>query len=527
MEYTQEQYQQAIKKAMADNNPEVAKSLAKRATLLYGPAPSPVLQKFGPEMAARKTLGEEVEKFAPEVERRYANIAGDDPSLVENLYRLPEFAAVAGSQAARAGGATLATYLGQWIPNSVKEGAAELYEDIKKTDAFKLAAQAASYGYEGYEAFKQRMPEAAERFESAVDITALFGPRPDLPRIDLLKVPKRGAQIKADELVRENKKKGVTLLLDPLNPELTDVIEEKGVLRAKTWQPNDFDNKVIDTVTDMPGIKPNRSYTYNYHEIQKETEAARQATDALIEKQNKPIKGDKLVADMEAAIQDTLKQNAYRLAPGDIKSQVDELAEIALELVRENGGDLSGVLRARREFDKALNTAFDNPSRARSIAAKKIRSVLNDTLKANTRGDKLHDLLTKQYHGLTAMEDMLPKRNAEAKDVWARSVRNLKDLDLLPNTVLALAATGSVGVGALGGPVPVSLGLGTGAALYATVQGLKARNQARAYAAMLNAVDKAINVGTPEVVEQLKLDRLILVDLLDNAREEAQEEPNE
>ena len=44
---------------------------------------------------------------------------------------------------------------------------------------------------------------------------------------------------------------------------------------------------------------------------------------------------------------------------------------------------------------------------------------------------------------------------------------------------------------------------------------------------MLNAVDKAINVSTPEVVEQLKLDRLILVDLLDESREEAKEEPNE
>jgi hypothetical protein len=527
MEYTQEQYQQAVKKAMADNNPEVAKSLAKRATLLYGPAPSPVTKNFGPEMAARKTLGEEVEKFGPEVERRYANIAGDDPSLVENLYRLPEFGLVAGSQAIRAGGATLATYLGSWIPNSVKEGAAELYDDVKETDAFKLAAQAASYGFEAYETFKQKMPAEAERFEAAVDITALFGPRPDLPRLDALKVPKRGAQIKADELVRDNKKQGVTLLLDPLNPEMTDVIEEKGVLRTKTWEPKDFDNLVIDTVTDMPGVKPKRSYTYNYRQIQKESLEARDATDALITKQNKPIKTDKLVSDMESAIQETLKNTAYRLAPGDIKTQIDELSEIALELVRENGADLNGVLTARRSFDSALNEALDSPSRARSIAARKIRGVLNDTLKANTSGDKLHDLLTKQYHGLTAMEDMLPKRNAEAKDSVARLTRNLKSIDLLPNTVLALAATGTVGLGAVGGAVPAAVAAGTGAALYTGIQLAKPRNAARAYAALLNATDKAINVSTPEIVEQLKLDRLILVDLLDNAREEAKEEPNE
>lgn len=527
MEYTQEQYQQAIKKAMADGNPDVAKSLAQRATRLYGPAPSPVLKNFGPEMAARETLRQEMDKFGPEVERRYANIAGDDPSLVENLYRAPEFAAVAGSQAIRAGGATLATYLGSWIPNSVKEGAAELYESVKETDAFKLAAQAASYGFEAYDVFKQKNPAEAERFESAVDITALFGPRPDLPRIDILNVPKRGAQKKADGLVRDNKKRGVTLLLDPLNPELTDVIEERGVLRTKTWEPSEFDNKVIDTVTDMSGVKPRRSYTYNYRQVQKESLAARDATDALITKQNKPINGARLVEDMEAAIQETLKNTAYRLAPGDIKAQIDELSEIALELVRDNGADLNGVLNARRSFDSALNDALDNPSRARSIAARKIRGVLNDTLKANTRGDKLHELLTKQYHGLTAMEDMLPKRNAEAKDAIARLTRNLKSIDLLPNTVLALTATGTAGLGAVGGAVPAAVAAGTGAAVYAGIQLAKPRNAARAYASLLNATDRAINVSTPEVVEQLKLDRLILVDLLDESREEAKEESNE
>ena len=230
---------------------------------------------------------------------------------------------------------------------------------------------------------------------------------------------------------------------------------------------------------------------------------------------------------MEAVVQETLKNSAYRLASGDIKAQIDELSEIALELVRENGADLNVVLIARRGFDNALDSALDNPSRARSIAARKIRGVLNDTLKANTRGDKLHDLLTKQYHGLTAMEDMLPKRNAEAKDSVARLVRNLQSVDLLPNTVLALAATGTAGLGAVGGAVPAALAAGAGGAIYTGIQLTKPRNAARAYATMLNAVDKAINVGTPEVVEQLKLDRLILVDLLDNAREEAGEQPNE
>ena len=129
-----------------------------------------VLQGFGPEMAARETLRGELEQFGPEVSRRAQNVMGDDPSLLEQLYRAPELALIGGSQAARAGGATLATYIGSWIPNAVKEGAEVAYDRIKDTDAFRLAAQAASLGDAGYQAFKERMPAAAERFESAVDV---------------------------------------------------------------------------------------------------------------------------------------------------------------------------------------------------------------------------------------------------------------------------------------------------------------------------------------------------------------------
>jgi len=400
---------------------------------------------------------------------------GDDPSLLRQLYQAPELALIGGSQAARAGGATLSTYISSWIPNAVKEGAEAVYDRIKDTDTFRLASQAASLGDAGYQAFKQRMPEAAERFESAVDVGLLFSPRPDIPRLD---IAKRGAKKKAAELVRENKKDGVTLLLEPVTPEMRDVFEEKGVLRTATWEPQEFDNLVIDTVTNMKGIKPNRSYHYNYRQVQKEVEAAKQTTDKIITAQNKAIDSDKFLKDMQGAVKEVLSDDLIRIASGDIQKQLAELSEIVLESVQTRGSDLLGVLEVRRKFDDLIND-FSGTPKARSIAARKIRGVLNDTLKANTRGDQLHNLLTKQFHGLTAMEDMLPKRNAEGRDVVSRAVRNLQSVDLLPNTVLALGATGTAATGALGGALP-ALGVGAlGATAYVGIQTLKARNAAK------------------------------------------------
>lgn len=307
---------------------------------------------------------------------------------------------------------------------------------------------------------------------------------------------------------------------------MRDVFEEKGVLRTKTWEPNDFDNLVIDTVTDMKGVKPNRSYTYNYREVQKEVAGAKQATDKMIVAQNKAINSDKFLEDMQGAIDEVLKDDIVRIATGDIQKQLAELSDIVLESVQTRGSDLVGVLEVRRKFDDLINN-FDGTPNAKSIAARKIRGVLNDTLKANTRGDKLHNLLTKQFHGITAMEDMLPKRNAEARDVFSRAVRRLQALDLLPNTVLALGATGTAATGALGGALP-ALGAGAlGATTYVGLQTLKPRNAARIYASMLSAIDKAIPLTKGTALKELEMDRILLVDLIDQTREEIKEEESE
>jgi hypothetical protein len=466
------------------------------------------------------TIREEMQKFGPEVSRRTQIIMGDDPSLLEQLVKSPELALIAGSQAARAGGATLNTYLGTLIPNAVKEGAEEAYDRVKNTDSFKLAAQAASLGYEGYQAFKQFLPEIAERFEASVDVGLLFSPRPDLPKIPEMK---RGAKDKAQKLVRENKKDGVTLLLEPVTPEMRDVFEEKGVLRTKTWQPGDFDNLVIDTVTDMKGVKPNRSYTYNYREIQKETDAAKQATDKMITAQNKPIDSNILLENMQETIDEVLKDPITQAASGDIQQQLEVMSRIALESVEAYGTDLVGVLEARRRFDEVVGN-FDGNAKARNIAARKIRGVLNDTLKENTRGDQLHNLLTKQFHGITAMEEMLPKRTGEARDAVSRAVRRLQSVDLLPNTVLALGATGTVTLGAVGGAVPATAAGALGLTVYSGIQMAKPRNRARAYAAMLSAIDKAIPLTKGTALKELEMDRLLIVDLIDQTREEIKEE---
>lgn len=470
--------------------------------------------------SAADTLKEELSQYVPEVRRRASTVVGQKLTPSD----IPKVLGVGVSQTTRAAGAVASSFLGGLIPESIKEGAEDLYKQVQQTEGFQVAAQAISEGYEAYQEYKKTNPAGAEQLETIVDLTALFSPRPDLPTL-----PTKGAVSKAkkgaSQAVRDSKTKGVTLLLSPDQPELTDVIEEKGILRKKVFTPSDFDNQVISTVTDMKGVKPNRSYTYNYREVQKEVAGAKAATDQMITAQNKKINSIQFTDDMESAIQQVLNDPLVRAAPGDIQKELENLTEILMESVTTKGSDLVGVLSVRRQFDELMN-GFTGTQNAKRIAGRTLRNVLNQTLKDNTRGDKLHNLLTKQFHGITALEEMLPKRNKEGANAFARISQNLQSIDLLPSTILALTATGSVAVNQIGGPGPALLAGGLGLGAYGAVKLMRPKNALRVYASLLSATDQALNTAgrTASMVEQLKIDRALIVDLMDEARQEAKEE---
>jgi hypothetical protein len=305
---------------------------------------------------------------------------------------------------------------------------------------------------------------------------------------------------------------------------------ETGPLRTRTWQPNEFDQKVIDTLTDrVEGFNPNRSYTHNFVVVQDFIASRQKKTDNMIASQNVEIDQGLLFQQMQESMADLKSDPKYRLSTGDEQKIADEVAEIALELVQKHGTDLNGVIKARRELDDALAKKYGNANDARGAAALRARRVLNETLMDNTKGDDLKEALTDQFHSITALERMLPKRNAEGGNTFKRIFKNLQDVGNIPTSPLALNATVLSGVAILsatGGQVAAL----SGATLYGAFLAAKPKNRLKALAGVLSATDKAIKTAKKgsEVAQQLQADRLILVDLIDSARAEIQsgEEPN-
>ena len=536
MQYTQQQYKAAIDAALAANDRQSAEELAEQAAELYGPLQQSqqAQQMFAPEMAARETLGREIEKFGPEFERRFARVTGEAPSVAEQVFRAPEATAIGVSQAARAGGAVISSYIGGMLPQSVKEGAQDLFAQVQNTEAFKTAANAASKGYEFYQDFAAKNPALAERFETAIDLGALFSPRPDMPDVGLPESVVRGAQKQAREAIREDRITGTTKLVEPEVLPGDAVAEEVGLLRRREWQPNARDQNVIETLADIKEVNPKRSYTYNYRVVQKDIESSAKAVDNMIVAQNKAVNTDVLTEDLLGAINEFKQDPVFRLATGDAQKIAGELGEIALELVEKHGTDLNGVLKARREFDSALrrasSTVLDAESASgRALAAKAIRNVLNNTLKTNTRGEKLHNLLDRQHNAFLALDAMSNKRAKEASNALARLFDRVKDVANLPSTPLALTATTTAGATALasavGGAAAAAGTAAAGLGVYGAYLALKPKRRLKAYAELLSGVDKAIK-GTKDayLLKQFEMDRALLVDLIDQTREETKED---
>ena len=534
MQYTQQQYKEAIDKAIAAGDRQSAEELAEMAAEIYGPYREEQFPSLA-GAAARETLGREMAEFSPEVQRRFARVAGEEPSVAESVFRAPELAAIGVSQAARVGGATLSSYIGGLLPESVKAGARDLFNQLQETDAFKVAANAASKGYEFYKDWSLKNPAEAERFETAIDVGALFRPRPDIP-VQEFGLPSRvvdKAKQASVEAARADKVKGTTKLIEPEVIPGDAIYEETGLLRRSQWQPNQRDQRVIETLADIEEVNPKRSYFYNYRVVQKDIEKSAKSVDNMILSQNKPIDTGLLKDDLLGAINGFKEDPIFRLATPDAQKIAANLGEIAYELVEKHGTDLNGVLRARREFDLALrrasSTVLDPESASgRALAAKAIRNVLNETLKKNTTGDRLSELLDRQHNSFVALDAMANKRAKEGRNGIARIFDRVKDVADLPSTPLALTATATAATAALGGAARAAGVAVTGLGVYGAYLAMKPKQRLKAYAELLSGLDKAVRTTTDaNLLRQFEADRILLVDLIDQTREEVKEDTDD
>ena len=465
------------------------------------------------------TVGE----FQPEFQRRLATQAMQIPGVPgSGEIGVSDVAATAVSQAARTAGAVTVEAIMPLVPNSVREWFSEKlsavgqsFESFLATDLGKEAMLAASNGYDAWQNFSNNnrafVAQLGENLGTGADLLTLFSPRPDLSKIDI-KFENHVRSARAAG-IRSSQTKERMAIQNMLEPETLDASakERKNMVGTFLWEPNDFEEAMISVVDGIPGIKHYGPIRQNFRIMQDHIEDQATVLERYIKGQNKSIVPKDLLGEFSSALDTFMNSDVYQLASKQAQKQFIAFTDLALKVIKEEGTDLNGLLRARRRFDKAAHAA----------------GVMNDYLKRNTKGDEVHHLLDQQHRTLSALDNLVNKRNREGKNAIERAlgiVRQQTGVSMSRTAVGVLATASAVVQPAIAATVGAAVGLGL---IGRTIKRHGKSATLKAYAELLSGINKTIKtVNNPTTLEALELDRLIIIDLMNEIRNYEESEDN-
>lgn len=418
------------------------------------------------------------------------------------------------------------------LPNSIRQGAEELFNSVKDTEAFQSAAEMAQKGLEFYEQFKQQNPAAAATFENVIDVSILFSPRPDMKTFE---ASAQKAKSRASHHRFKQRRQGITQLLAPETLKPNERTQRTGFIGRETYVP---DRETLNITGILEGIKdvdPKASYHHNMRAVQNHiVEQSKKLRQFIMSAGNPRTNKNDLALEMSQTIEDYTKSSGYRGITPEAQTIVSNLAEDAMKLISESGTkntvSAMDLLKIRQEFDDLLNEAYTGvldptSSTARSKAARVVRTILNDKLKELTPGDDARQLLDRQYHAFLARDRMNNKRNKEANTTLGIVARRLKEAALLPSTLGSLYFTGRTFVEGAGGLASVAVAGAGGLGVYGAVRLMSKQNRLDLYAQTLSGLNKLIrNTKDADKLYELKAHRLVLLDLLRGEQESTEDE---
>ena len=532
---TREEHIEAGKRAVAAKDYKAANEIAAaidKMDAANAPPDAPVEEPQTYMEAVGRKYGETdfqgtLDSYVPEVAQRLQSRVegGGEPTLTQ-------MAATGLSQAARTGGELAVQAFIPLVPEGIKEALGTAWNTLSQSPYAQAPILAASSGFEQYQNWAKTNPKEAEEFETTVDIATLFSPRPDLINLDK-KV--RAARADGNRQKINKEKEALTGLLTPESLDGQAKTVSTGLINTEKWVPDEFDESVIDVVQTIPGIKPFGTVHKNFRIIQNHVENSAKTLTNYIKSQNKKIDTKELSDEFDFALDDFQGSDVYKLASDAAQKQFEKFANLARDLIIEEGTDLQGVLMARRRFDKAMsaagNTLDADVATYQAQAGKLVRGVMNDYLKRNTDGVEVHNLLDTQFRSLTALDRLVNKRNAEGKNAISRLMQTVTDKTgiNIPTSVLSVLAIGTTAfspvTGAAIGGLAATSYLGQQVARHGKTATLKA------YAGLLSATDKAIKVAKkvndPAGVSVLEMDRMVIVDMVNDIRNYEDTKENE
>jgi hypothetical protein len=386
--------------------------------------------------------------------------------------------------------------------------------------------------YNNWKNSSEENQRKARVLESTVDMAALVAPASKTKALtDGWEDSGRKMILAGDKKKFTNKREGVQSLLEPRNiGKAEGRVTEEGPLRTKTYNPTEYEQEAIDVVTGLPKINTSRSATYNMNIVEDEIGLAAQRLEKRIIGQGNPKVDTQL-------IQQELEKDLIALVNSDtfygtkaVISNIQSMQRLANKLILSSDGTAVGLLNARKLLDRELKAnapaVYDaDYENAKAAALRVIRQKINASVaEAVPQTDVLRQL-KRQNLMFNALDTLTDKSNAEDLTMVARAITRLEKATGLnaPSSVGGLAVTAGLTTTALAysGALPYIAG---GGAVVGTMYALRAAQRSgtlkQALGATLTGLNQAIKTADGALLKQLKADRLAIIALMQDVREE-------
>jgi len=346
------------------------------------------------------------------------------------------------------------------LPESAEQKIAEGAQRIAQSDA----AQSVGRGLESTKEFLG--PENTAYLGEAANILgATFAAATPVARIKP-KIGEKGfAKLRAQN--QANRKREVSRMIEPDYKQ--GVVRYREAPRGKAkggpkeWITDEIDERVIDRVSDVPGVDPRRSYTHNMGVLDEEVT---RLNSRLIEK----LKGEAPIPeqDVTKVLDDVLtKLETHPTIVGNAEDSAQRLRthlDVMMKEVVVDGKIMPDeLLILRQKLDRSIKSQGKQVKNTESgvafdVATKDTRQAINNLVNRSAPKAGVAEDLSKQSDLLTALDVIDPRHGAEARTSFGQYLADLERSTGVRHPVTPQAM-------ASGGTDPRTIGLSTALAL--------------------------------------------------------------
>lgn len=421
----------------------------------------------------------------------------------------------------------------EFTPESIKSGASGAAAEFLNTDIGKAGLKAASDGVRNWEYFRLNNPRAARNIESVVDIGLLATPPARGAKPTMVGPPAPGMLQRTAQNIRgaaqsQEATRMTDFVQDLIRPKRTAAVKvdevarttEQGILRNKEVALSQAEQRIAQVVEQVPGVSPNNTLQGNYNAISSELSTEAQSLLGILQQSTAQISKREVDGSLNLA---KMRLAQSPVLVGDAAKTSERLIEEAKRIVAENPPTSAGLLQARQQFDRFVQSqrgekVFDPTlENAMSMAVREVRQTLNALIDAKNPTAGVRDSLAKQSTLYRALDNIAPKAADEYSNAALRAWQNA--MRILPlrgefNQVMATAAgMGGLGAAATFAPMFTSLAMGS-LGVYAAGRMILSPTAKKATAKLIEQVDEALKLATDaDMIRQLRADRALLLEM--------------